>query len=90
MDINEAKATLDRAARERQALEQSYGDLKTELDDLIASGGPSADIDERYRELLAFVQRFGNYIQTEREQNAMLWKLLTDAYARLAEAYDLQ
>lgn len=83
MNAQEAIARLDKLARERAALEASYGDLQTEF----ANPSPPDDPRERVRELVALLKRMGNYIEMEREQNAEMFALLQDAYERLVEAY---
>ena len=80
MDTQQAIRNLERVKREREALNDSYRELEAELETFEAPDDP----EEGYRQLVALMRRFGNYVQMEQDQNQMLIGLLADAYQRLA------
>jgi len=86
MDMNEATATLEQLAREREALDGSYADLSAEMDRLTEAGGPPEDIGERYQQLLTHFRRLANYLEMERGISRRTFGLLMDAYQRLEKA----
>jgi hypothetical protein len=79
---NDDLARLDRLRREREALEASYADFKSEL---AAERTPPSDPDERIEALSALIRRLVTYVEMEREQSAVLFELLVHAYQRAVD-----
>ena len=79
VDLREALDRMERLQREREALDGSYGDLKSQIDSAYDTKDP-ADRERRLGELLA---RFARYIDMERRQSRIAVDLVMDAYQHL-------
>ena len=79
VELHEALDRMERLQREREALDSSYADLKTQIDAAYEATDPA----ERERRLGALLARFASYIDMERRQSRVAVELVMDAYQHL-------
>ena len=70
---------MEQLQREREELDNSYADLKAEVDAAYATEDPT----ERERRLGALLARFAGIIDLERRQSRTAVELVIDAYQHL-------